>query len=297
MIRAALAVALASIALPSATGAQPQPSFRSGVQTVAIHATVKDKSGRLVSNLTKEQFQVFDNGQPVEITTFSSDVQPLTVALLLDMSGSMSSRVLLVRESTLRFIDALLPHDRVRICTFGSEIAISPLLTGDKTILTRIVRDELWPGGGTPLWNAMFAAMGSLAQEPGRRVILVLTDGMDGGALPGMRHGFGDVRERATANGFMIYAIGMEGLAESGDAREKFDALIADTGGGRFQVGRDDDLRATFGQVAEELRRQYLIGFSPAASDRADRPRSLDIRVTEPGMQVRARKSYVPGRQ
>jgi Ca-activated chloride channel family protein len=271
-----------------------QPAFRSIVQTVVIHSTVKDESGRLVRNLTQDLFEVFDNGKPVTITTFSNAPQPITVVLLLDMSASMMPRLIRVRDSTLHFIDALLPEDRARIGSFGAEIAISPILSGDRAELTRIAREELWPGGGTPLWNAMYAGMESLADEPGRRVVLVLTDGMDSGRLGGWKGSADDVRNRATREGFMLYSIGMEGLFQEAAARRKFIELIDDTGGGHFDVGEADDLRSTFARVAEELRQQYLIGFAPETVD--GKQHRLEVRLKKPGLRARARTSYVAER-
>ena len=272
-----------------------QPAFKSSVQSVVMYATVRDASGRHVPDLTRDDFELLDNGKPVDITTFSNDRQPLTVALLLDMSGSMNPSVLRVRDSTLRFIDALLPEDRVRICTFGAEIAISPLLTGDKGVLTRIAREELWPGGGTPLWNAVYAGMESLANEPGRRVILALTDGMDADRLPGWKGNFGDVRGRATREGFMLYMIGMESTGLSPEPKQEIAVLLDETGGAHFNVKDSDDLGQTFTRVAEELRRQYLIGFVPAVLD--GREHRLELRVKKPGLQARARKTYVAERR
>lgn len=280
-MRALLALAL--VAFP------PQAPFKSSVQTVAIYATVRDAEGRSVPDLTQADFEVLDNGKPVAITTFSSGRQPLTVALLLDMSGSMNPSVLRVRESTRRFIDALLPDDRVRICTFGDEIAVSPVLTGDKAALTRIVNEELWPGGETPLWNAVFAGMQSLAGEPGRRVVLALTDGADSGSLPGWKGRFRDVRERATREGFMLYMVGMDSAAIKTAPTPEVAALLDETGGAHFNVPAAGDLGETFTRVAEELRRQYLLGFAPAADGR---DHQLTVRVKQAGLVARARKSY-----
>jgi len=271
-----------------------QPTFKTGVQTVAIYATVRDAQGRSVFDLTKDDFEVLDNGKPVEITTFSSGRQPLTVALLLDMSGSMNPSLLRVRESTRRFIDALRSEDRVRICTFGAEIAVSPILTNDQAVLTRMVNEELWPGGNTPLWNAMFAAMQSLAEEPGRRVVLALTDGADSGSLPGWKGTFRDVRDRATREGFMLYMVGMDASPIRSALKPEVAALLDDTGGAHFNVAPGDDLGETFTRVAEELRRQYLIGFVPAADGREHR---LTVTVKRPGLQARARKSYTAERR
>lgn len=276
-----------AIGLAVLTPAAQQTTFRSDLRMVAIYASVSDRAGRLVPHLTKADFQVIDDGRPVEITLFSSQPQPATIAILLDMSTSVVTKVMRVREATQQFVEALLPGDRARIGTFGDEIAISPLLTGDKKELTRILHEELWPGGGTPLWNAMYAAMTSLAGEAGRRVILSLTDGDDSVSLPGWSGTLGDVERKAIDESFMVYAIGMEG----GGLDRRVIGVAVQTGGGHFQVKRDADLAATFSHVADELRHQYLLGFTVGALD--GRLHTLDVQLTRPGLRARARKSYL----
>jgi Ca-activated chloride channel family protein len=283
---AAVFLAVAAVA----GNAQQPPTFKITVQTVVVYATVQEQDGRLVTNLTQDNFTVLDDGKPAAIATFSSADQPITVALLLDMSGSMMTNFLRVRESTLHFIDALLPGDRVRIGSFGSEIFLSPILTGDKAVLARIAREELWPGGGTPLWQAMCAAMDSLQKEEGRRVILTLTDGDAGDPISGWKGDFGEVRRRSTREGFMLYAIGMEGEIQSERGRKRMEELIGETGGGSFIVGVHEDLRQTFTRVANELRHQYAIGITPMIVD--GREHRLEVRVDRPGLKARARKSY-----
>jgi VWFA-related protein len=286
MARAVSALAALVLLLLVPAGAQQKTVFRTGVQTVVLHATVRGDGGRLVPDLTAEDFEIRDEGQIVDISVFSNDPQPITVALLLDMSGSMVGQFLRVRESTKYFVDAIQPGDRVRIGTFGDEVALSPLLTGEKQVLHRIVNDELWPGGGTPLWNAVNAAMRSLAGEPGRRVVLALTDGADSGGLPGLNGNAGDARKAVEDQGFMVYAIGMEGrLLDDGIV-----ALAEQSGGGHFLLERGADLPATFARVIEELRHQYEIGYLLPKAD--GKLHEVKVRVKKPGMKVRAKKNY-----
>jgi Ca-activated chloride channel homolog len=289
---------LAILLAAALAGAAQTAQFRTTVDTVAVYVTVTDREGRLVPDLTRDDFRILDNGRPVEITTFSNEIQPITVAVMLDMSGSMLGRFLLVRESTLHFIDALLPWDRATIGTFGYEVAVSPLLTGDKAILRRVIHEEVWPGGGTPLWNAADAGMRAIEGETGRRVVLVLTDGADNGPLPGHRSSSGSVSRRARNEGFMFYAIGMESSVPAnvwvrgGDGLSRALRGLADqTGGGSFVLESDADLTATFERVAEELRRQYVLGFTPAVLD--GREHRLEVQVTTPGHRARARRSYL----
>jgi Ca-activated chloride channel family protein len=282
-----LVFAAMSVVLVLVAATRAQEAFRSGVHTVAVYATVRDDRGRLVPDLTKEDFLVFDNGRRTDVTAFSNERQPITVALMLDMSGSMQTRYLRVRDATLHFVDALVSVDRARIGTFGEEVALSPLLTGDKAVLRRVIQEELWPGGATPLWQAIQAAMMSLQGETGRRVVLTLTDGRDTGALRGSDVTLRAVEKRARDDAFMVYAIGMQG---SGLDKGVVD-LADQSGGGHFELERDAELTTTFERVAEELRHQYLVGFTPAALD--GKVHKLEVRLAKTGMTARARKEYV----
>jgi len=220
-----------------------------------------------------------------------------------------------VRESTERFIDAITPGDRARLGTFGWEIAISPVLTDDKARLRRVLNEELWPGGPTPLWRALLAAMTSLEGESGRRVVLVLTDGDDSDGYQVSRPTAADVERRSVRDGFMVYAIGMErsqktatlawygeggmetsrqvlpaGLALGG-LGDEIVRVVEETGGGHFELQSDADLGDTFARVADELRHQYLLGFAPEALD--GKVHTLEVQVKVPGCRARARTSYV----
>lgn len=130
-----LCAAAAALLLAGVVPAARQATFRAGVRTVAVYATVSDREGRLVPDLDQTAFEIRDNGQPVPITVFSNQRQAITMAVMLDMSGSMQSKFLLIRQSTLNLIAALAPGDTARIGTFGDEVALSPLLTGDKQTL------------------------------------------------------------------------------------------------------------------------------------------------------------------
>ena len=298
---------------------QQQSIFRSATRTVPVYATVVDANGRLVSNLTKSDFEITDDGKPVPITTFSNDVLPITVVLMLDMSESMMNERERVRQAAQRFVSVLQPGDRVRLGTFGDEIGVSPWLTGDKALLGRILQEEVWAGGQTPLWSAVKAAMASIADEPGRRVVLVLTDGnnscglrivgqLDAIAMPSVRPGstavyreptgsddplndacarFEDVEKTAVNEEFMFYVIGVEGPGLAGLAP----GLADETGGGHFELKRNADLGATITRVADELHHQYAIGFPALNLD--GRLHAIGIRVDREGLSARARKSYL----
>jgi VWFA-related protein len=324
---------VASILSVATLSAQQRPTFRGGVSTVSIYATVRSGDGNLVTNLTKDDFEIHDEGKVRDVTVFSSEIVPITVTVMLDMSESQKAGVGWMREAAYAFVDQLLPADRARFGTFGTEIAMSPRLTGDREYLRRVLAEEIWPGGATPLWDAMDEAMSSLAAEPGRRVVLALTDGFDStpaslppptvevpvnpgssdgrtkrvtfpGIAPGLSDGrLGEVTNRAVRENFMIYGVGhaiprraassgsLAPTAMDGALSGQMMALSTDSGGGFRVFAPGQDATDAMVKVAEELHRQYLIGFSPAAID--NKVHKLSVKVKRSGMSVQARKSYL----
>jgi Ca-activated chloride channel family protein len=198
-------------AVLSARSAQ-QPVFRAGVPTVSIYATVVDPAGRLVPNLGQDDFEVFDNGKRQDLTVFANDVQPITLVMMLDRSQSMEQSFTLVRDAAEQFVTNLLPADKVRLGSFSDRIQLDPQdFTSDKDELIRILRNNLLDAGATPLWNATAVAMTALGRQEGRRVVLLFTDGHDGPdfATRDTNASLGEVRERAAAEGIMVYAVGL----------------------------------------------------------------------------------------
>lgn len=302
--------AAAAAALSTATPAQQQPPFRSGAKTVAVYATVSDDDGRLVPDLVREDFQIRDNGKPQPITVFSNDFQPITVVMMLDRSGSMRQNFRLVEAAAEAFVRKLDPADKARIGSFAERVEIDPEgFTSDQAELIRILRSNLQQAGPTPLWNAVDEAITALREQEGRRVVLVFSDGAD--APMNFRFNNSsimDVMRRAQKENVMVYAIGLQstqlrrpspgrGLGGFGGSmtQQRPDpglAVIADdTGGGYFELNRAEDLSSTFARVADELHRQYAIGFEPTKLD--DKMHDLDVRVVgKRDMKVRARKEY-----
>ena len=272
-----LAVVAAAVALVA-----QQAGFRTNVHTVGVYPLVSGPDGRLVTDLGRDDFIVLDNGAPTDITVFSTDTQPITAAMMLDMSASMEDRLVLVRNAAVGFVNAMKPTDRLRIGSFGTETALSPLLTSDKAVLTRVLREELWPGGSTPLWGALDAAMKSLAAETGRRTVVVVTDGVDTSYANQQA-----IADRAVAGLYMIYAIGLEGKGLSA----KLTDLIGKTGGGHFDLRAQEDLGAALTRLQTELRHQYLVGFTPLALDGLTH--TLEVRVKRPGYSVRSARQFV----
>lgn len=303
-IRPALAIA-AVLAVPLL--AQQQPTFKSGTRSVAVYATVTDRDGRLAPDLTQADFEIRDGGKPAAITVFSSEVQPIRVVMMLDRSGSMRGNFRLVEAAGEAFVRALLPEDRVRIGSFAETIQIDPeSFTSDKAELVQILRTKLQEQGPTPLWNSVDASIEALRDQDARKVVLVFTDGSDNpGNFRLNNLSFMDIARRAQRADVMVYAIGLEssgpvrpggGFGGFGGSRPDpgLPAIAEETGGGYFELTRAGELSATFARVADELHRQYLIGFEPAKLD--DKMHKIEVKVKKPGMKVRARKEYFAAR-
>jgi Ca-activated chloride channel homolog len=328
---AAMLAAAVIAAAPSPRQAQ-EPVFRAGTRTVPVYATVTDADGRLVPDLGKDDFEIDDNGKPQTITVFSSDVQPIMVVMMLDRSGSMVGNFRRVQEAAEQFVTRMLPADKGRIGSFSYRVQVDPrTFTNDHDELLRILRSELQEPGPTPLWNAVAVGMTALLHEEGRRVVLVFTDGADNpGNLRATNVSLGGVMKRAREEDVMVYAVGLAGRMPMGGighrggwsgrgggwgsypppppgggrppGREQkpdegLAKIAAESGGGYFELTSADDLGATFARVAEELHRQYAMGFSPEKLD--GKTHKLEVRVRRPGMTARARKNYVatPTRQ
>ena len=322
--RAAVAAIVGASALLAPAIAAQQP-FKSGAQTVAVYTTVTDTAGRLVGDLTRDQFEVTDDGKPQTIVTFANDIQPITVVMMLDRSGSMVGNFGLVEKAAEAFVERLLPADQARIGSFSNRIEVDPqTFTSSKDELTAILRTELQEAGPTPLWNAVAVGMTALLHVEGRRVVLVFTDGMDN-PMNGSQNNvtLRAVARRADEEDVMVYAIGLASAEDSfhrgfgggggrgyggyggrgggGRARGYTDhpdpglqTLAAASGGGYFELTRTADLESTFARVADELHHQYLIGFVPQKND--GKSHKLEVRVKGEGLVARARRSYVASR-
>lgn len=310
MLRSFLVPALV-IAASASAAAQQQPVIRSGTDTVRVYVTVTDRDGRLVTDLTRDQFEVRDEGRPQPITLFDNSPRPIELIVMLDVSGSMEGNLGLLRASVRRLFQALGPDDVGRVGWFGEQIVISPSWTRDLRALDATMPTVIEENAPTPLWQAVVEASAAFEADPSsdrRRVVVVLSDGYDSGPQFGRRFTTqAQAIETARREDVMVYGIG---LRSRGGARQRVpmggnlsDALRRDepdpglartaveTGGGYADVRPGDDLGAAFAAIVAELHSQYLIGFEPPKRD--GKKHDLDVRVEGRGLEPRARKSYI----
>ena len=303
-------LAACALGAPGAAGRQ-QPVFRGTGDAVHVFVTVTDRDGRLVTTLTRDDFEVRDEGKPQPITLFDNTPQPIRLIVMLDVSGSMHGNLPLLRGAAEQLFARLRPHDLARVGAFGHEVTISPSFTHDPTELRAALPDAIAPDAPTPLWRAIDQAMEAFGKESNdRKVVLVLSDGKDSGPS-GFRQRVvsqGQVIDRARDDSVMIYAIGMRSrgmrppMADIGrgglqamltaDLPDPGLARVAqETGGGYTEIRFGEDLAAAFARVVDELHSQYLIGFAPPTRDA--KKHDIDVRVARRGLEPRARKTYV----
>jgi Ca-activated chloride channel homolog len=271
-----------------------QPTFRSGTQTVPLYITVTDAAGRLVPNLTKDDFTVLDNGVPQEITVFDNTVRPITSVVMLDTSGSMTMNLDFMKSAAEQFIIRLLPEDKAMVGAFNNKVEFADVgFTNDRDDLLHAIR-ELDFGNETRLWDAAALSLEQLQGVEGRRVIVLFTDGDDMGS----RTGLGKVVDQARADEVMIYAIGLESVYMAGPGQRVrtrpaggLRRIADETGGGYFELKKTEDLGPAFTRVAQELHSQYLLGFTPKNLD--GKVHKLEVRSKDPANKARARRSYV----
>ena len=287
-LAAALALACAASAALFAQGAV----FKSGTEIVSLFVTVADAQGRLVPDLTRDDFEILDNDKVQPIIYFENVIQPISVVVMLDTSGSMTGSISLLKEAAEQFLLRLLPADQGRVGAFNDKIQISAHFTKNRDELIGDVK-ELDFGNGTRLWDAVLMSLDELKGIDGRRVVLVFTDGEDTES----RTRLGATIDRARLDDAMVYAIGLESNFFNGQRmiRSQPDGglrKIADeTGGGYFELKKTADLAPTFTRVAQELHAQYVMGFTPTQLD--GKIHKLLVRIKKPGMTARARRSYV----
>jgi Ca-activated chloride channel family protein len=288
-----------------------QQTIRGGSDTVRVFVTVTDRDGRLVTTLTRDNFEVRDEGKPQPIAQFDNQPQPIRLIVMLDVSGSMAGNLPLLRAAAAQLFARLLKDDVARVGSFGHEITLSPAFTHDAVELGAALPTTIAPDAPTPLWRAIDEALAAFGNEDDKRkVILVLSDGKDTGPLSFRQRvvSQADVIDRARRDDAMIYAIGMRsrstrsmppGIGPGGlqaalmaDMPDPGLARVAEeTGGGYTEIRFGQDLGAAFAGVADELHTQYLLGFAPPKRD--GKVHGINVRVSQGGMKPRARKSYV----
>ena len=309
-----VAILLTSVALgqKAQKKAQPQPkrpeapaasptvgddeTLSVNVDLVNILFTVADRRGKFVTNLRKDDFRVFEDEKPQAITNFSSETDlPLTIALLVDTSGSIRDKLQFEQRAATEFFYSTLQRgkDKAMIISFDSGVDLIQDFTDDPEKLAAAVQ-KIRAGGGTSLYDAIYLAVTQkLAGQQGRRVVILITDGDDNSS----RISLTETLEAAQKNDVTVYAISTNSTTSVGSKdQERGDKTLkkfaGETGGKPFFPLKIQDLAGSFVGIRDELRAQYQIGYRPSNSRPDGTFRKIRVDVADKRFKVRARSGY-----
>jgi VWFA-related protein len=288
------------------------------VNIVNILASVRDKRGGLVANLEKQDFTVLEDGKPQEIRYFTKETDlPLTIGLLVDVSGSQRNLIDIERNAASQFFSQVLrKKDEAFLISFGEESELLQDYTGSAKLLTEGLKGlrvssgvgGIGPGPvptaggprGTVLYDAVYlAANEKLKTEVGRKVIVVITDGVDQGS----RLRIEKAVEAAQKSDAVIYCIdysdpsaygggfGMINLGGGGGG-SAMHKMSDETGGRVYKVDRKHSLDQVFKELQDEMRSQYSIGYTPTNDRKDGTYRKLEVKLANKDLKAQARKGY-----
>src|SRR5215472_2597171 len=272
--------------------------FKAEAQEVVLHATVLDQRQRLVTNLNKNDFTVYEDGQPQQITRFTREDIPVSIGILVDNSGSMRDKRQAVNTAALDLVKGSNPEDEVFIVNFSDEAIIDTDLTSDVAKMQEGLQ-QVDSRGGTALYDAVVASADYLAKK-GRRekkVLMVVTDGEDNASTDTLEQA---VRRVQDDNGPVVYSIGILGGEREKRAKRALEQLALHTGGVAFfpkDLGEVDQIARA---VARDIRNQYSIYYRPTRPQEQGGFRQVKVDAHAPGygrLQVRTRSGYYAGQQ
>lgn len=262
------------------------PKFVSGVNVVEVYAAVVDPEGRPVSGLRRDDFTVLEDGRPQTVTAFAEAEFPLSVAIGIDRSFSMGSKLLPSAKSGARvFLGELRDDDQAMLIAIGSQVeTIAPLSTDRRAQFDAV--GGLQPWGTTGLYDAIIKAVDAIQSGHGRRALVLLSDGQDRYSEATQT----DAMQGARRSDVMIYPVAL-----GGRRAPLFADLASLTGGRSFAPRTAADVNAAMRTIAGELHHQYLLGYTPSTPIVAGRPewRTIAVQVRRPGLTVRTREGYV----
>lgn len=277
-------------AVPAAGGADDDAAdFRSDSKLVEVYTTVTDGRGRYVDDLKLEQFTLVNGKAPQTILAFEPQTSDLSVALLLDTTGSMVDTIASLKRAAIKLIDSLRPGDSVAVYSFSDQVTELAGYTTDRKITKNAVLSAR-PFGNTALYDSVARMGHELTGRSGKKVVIVFTDGHDTASMLKVEAAI----ERAKVSGVPVYTIA-EGEATANPELVRQLAAISDaTGGVPFLVRNPDDMAKVFERVAEDLAHGYMLFFqSPAEEDHTWREIHVQINGRK-DLRIRARDGYYP---
>lgn len=277
---------LVALSLFAVSPAAPQtPTFSSRVEAVRVDVLVTE-NGRPVRGLTRDDFEIRDNGVPQDVTLISSEELPLNIVLVLDASNSVRGERLDHLQAAARaLVAALARKDRAALVTFSHTVRLGSPLTGDASQLRQAIAG-IAPGGNTALFDASYVAMALAESDVGRDLLVVFTDGADTASY---------LRRETVVDAARATEVVAYGAVVVGRDRPKFlDDFAKQTGGSVLEIRSSSDLSSAFLRILEEFRQRYLLSYSPRGVARSGWHR-IEVRVKNGHALVKARAGYVAG--
>jgi len=275
----------------------PQPpSFRAGVDVVSLNVTVTDGQERFVTDLTQDDFLLYEDGVLQETTYFSRRQLPIALALMIDTSASMDERMTTAQEAAIGFSRRLRPEDLAEIIDFDSRVEILQAFTNSIDALEEAIRLTS-AGGSTSLYNALYISLRELKKAPlrvedvRREAIIVLSDGEDTSSLVS----FEEVLDLAHRSETAIYSIGLKTDEEGSGFREAdfvLRELAQETGGRAFFPEQIEDLAGIYEQISDELSSQYSLGYVSANPLQNGQWRRIVVQMKRENTIARTKQGY-----
>jgi Ca-activated chloride channel homolog len=266
---------------------------------VSLNVTVVDAQHRYITDLTEDDFAVFEDGTRQELTYFNRTSLPIALSLLIDTSASMESRMQFAQDAAIGFARKLRSQDLAQVIDFDSRVTVLQGFTSNGDDVERAIRSTT-AGGSTSLHNALYISLKELekikpqsADEVRRRAIIVLSDGEDTSSLVS----YEEVLELAKRSETAVYTIALQ--AKDGPQTKGFREaefvlrqFALETGGRSFFPARPEDLRNVYGQIADELSSQYSLGYTSSNPRQDGRWRRIAVQVARPQTTARTKRGY-----
>ena len=256
------------------------------VEVVQVTAVVANRNS-FVKGLTKADFRLREDKVPQTITHFSSEGTPLELVIAIDVSESMSDAMPQLKNSVKRFLAALRPQDQVTLTAFNDNLFT---LTGRETSPERRLRavDRLKPWGGTALYDVIVRGLQQLSKQPGRRVLVVFSDGDDRTSHATLE----SVEQAVRASDATLFMVALGSGVQRAHLKSGIEKLVDLSGGRALFVERSDRLDGPFAEILEELANQYLIGYQSTNTKRDGAWREIELELPKHSYSVRARQGY-----
>jgi Ca-activated chloride channel family protein len=276
---------------------------------VNVDVRVSDAAGVGLTALTEKDFEVFENGRRQQLVHFRPSSAPVNLVLLLDLSGSTEEKVGEIKQAALTFVDAIGAQNNVAVAAFTRRFMVVSSFTTDRQLLRQRVTDLETHDSGTAYYDSFWSALELFDEaEGGRRVVVVLTDGVDNTLSdPGSytsKHSFDEMLDRAIRSETTVFPIyydteydvvvrrGLGSHEAYVTARRELDRLAGETGGVVFRADRSGDLENAYRRVAGELRSIYSLAYESSSPARDGTWRAIEVRVRRPDAVVKARPGY-----